>query len=111
MKKMIKKLYAVLTSFAISTITAVHAFAEGNLGGSIAVTGTKNLIDDATAAALVIAPVVGGGLAVYFMIRRSAADEMDQKKWNNRIVTAVVSTIGALVAVSLLNVIVSYYST
>lgn len=111
MKKIIKRLYAVLMSLAISAITAVNAFAEGNIEGSIAITGTKKLIDDATGAALVIAPVVGGALTVYFLIRRSAADEMDQKKWNNRIVTAVVSTIGALVAVSLLNVIVSYYST
>lgn len=111
MRRIIKRLYAVLTALAINAIIAVNAFAGGNIESSIAVTGTKKLIDDATGAALVIAPVVGGGLAVYFMIRRSAADEMDQKKWNNRIVTAVVSTIGALIAVGLLNVIVGYYST
>lgn len=112
MKKIMKKLYAVLTSLAISAVTAVNAFADGGaIESSIAITGTKKLIDDVTGAALIIAPVFGGGLAVYFLIRRSAADEMDQKKWNNRIVTAVVSTIGAIVAVSLLNVIVGYYSS
>lgn len=111
MKKIMKKLYAVLTTLAISVITSVNAFAEGNIASSVAITGTKKLIDDVTAAALIIAPVFGGVLAVYFLIRRSAADEMDQKKWNNRIITAVGSTVGAVIAVSLLNVIVSYYSS
>ena len=97
-------------SLAISTVTEVNAFAAGNIADSVAVTGTKKLIDDVTTAALVIAPVIGVVLIVYFCIRRSAADEMDQKKWNNRIATAVVSIIGAVLATSLLNVVVSYYS-
>ena len=98
-------------SLAISTVTAVNACAAGNIADSVAVTGTKKLIDDVTTAALVIAPVIGVVLIVYFCIRRSAADEMDQKKWNNRIATAVVSIIGAVLATSLLNVVVSYYSS
>ena len=110
-KKIMKKLYALLMSLAISTVTAVNAFAAGNIADSVAVTGTKKLIDDVTTAALVIAPVIGVVLIVYFCIRRSAADEMDQKKWNNRIATAVVSIIGAVLATSLLNVVVSYYSS
>ena len=111
MKKIMKKVYALLMSLAISTVTAVNAFAAGNIADSVAVTGTKKLIDDVTTAALVIAPVIGVVLIVYFCIRRSAADEMDQKKWNNRIATAVVSIIGAVLATSLLNVVVSYYSS
>ena len=106
-----KKLCAVLMSLAISTVTAVNVFAEGNIASSVAITGTKQLIDDVTTAALVIAPVVGVVLIVYFCIRRSAADEMDQKKWNNRIVTAVVSTIGAVLATSLLGIVIGYYIT
>lgn len=106
-----KKLYAVLTTLTISVITSVNAFAEGNIAGSVAVTGTQKLINDVTTAALVIAPVVGVVLIIYFCIRRSAADEMDQKKWNNRIVTAVVSTVGAVLATSLLNIVISYYTS
>ncbi len=47
--------------------------------------GTERLIKDATSWLMVLAPVVAGLLIIYFCIRRSAADEMDQKKWNNRI--------------------------
>ena len=48
-------------------------------------------------------------LAIYFCIRRSAADEMDQKKWNNRIAVAVVSCVGAVLGSATLNVIIGYY--
>ncbi len=110
MKKIIKRLFAAAAALAISMVTAASAFAEGNIESSVAVTGTKNLINDITSAALVIAPVAGAAFVVYFCIRRSAADEMDQKKWNNRIVTAVVSTVGAVIAVSLINVVIGYYT-
>ena len=46
---------------------------------------------------------------IYFCIRRGMADEMDQKKWNNRIVVAVVSCIGAVLGSATLNLILGYY--
>ena len=58
---------------------------------------------------VVLAPVVAGLLIIYFCIRRSAADEMDQKKWNNRIVVAIVSCIGAVLGSATLNIIIGYY--
>ena len=64
---------------------------------------------DATTWLMVLAPVVAGLLIIYFCIRRSAADEMDQKKWNNRIVVAIVSCIGAVLGSATLNIIISYY--
>ena len=42
-------------------------------------------------------------------LRRGMADEMDQKKWNNRIVVAVVSCIGAVLGSATLNLILGYY--
>ncbi len=111
MKRILKRLIAAVTALATGAVTAASAFADGNIGSSVAITGTQNLISDFTSAALVIAPVAGAAFIVYFCIRRSAADEMDQKKWNNRIVTAVVSTVGAVIAVSLINVVIGYYTT
>ena len=35
--------------------------------------------------------------------------EMDQKKWNSRIVTAIVSCIGAVIGSATLGIIVGYY--
>lgn len=115
-----RKVKALITALfcAVANVSlGVSAFAEGGgfrpssggIGGSTAVTGTQNLVNDLTSALLIIAPIVGGACIIYFCIRRSAADEMDQKKWNNRIVTAIVSTIGAVLAAGLLNVIVGYY--
>lgn len=84
------------------------AYAAGISDSQIA-KGTEKLIKDATTWMMVLAPVVAGLLIIYFCIRRSAADEMDQKKWNNRIVVAVVSCIGAVLGSATLNIIIGYY--
>ncbi|MFI3238783.1 MAG: hypothetical protein R3Y47_12295 [Lachnospiraceae bacterium] len=86
----------------------IRAYASG-VSNSKIVTGTENLISDVTTWLMVLAPVVAGLLIIYFCIRRSAADEMDQKKWNNRIMVAVISCIGAVLGSATLNVIISYY--
>ena len=110
LKKAFSALAATIT-MAFMSLSAAAEAASGSISGSSAVEGTTRLIADVQSALLVLAPVVGVVCVVYFCIRRSAADEMDQKKWNNRIITAVVSTIGAVVAVSLVGVLVSYYTT
>ena len=69
----------------------------------------RSLIADAPTWLMVLALVVAGLLIIYFCIRRSAADEMDQKKWNNRIVVAIVSCIGAVLGSATLNIIIGYY--
>lgn len=81
----------------------------GSISDSKLATGTEKLISDATTWLLVLAPVTAGLLIIYFCIRRSAADEMDQKKWNNRIVTAIISCIGAVIGSAMLNILISYY--
>lgn len=73
------------------------------------VKGTEKLVGDVTTWLMVLAPVVAGLLIIYFCIRRGMADEMDQKKWNNRIVVAVVSCIGAVLGSATLNLILGYY--
>ncbi|TYQ17836.1 UNVERIFIED_CONTAM: hypothetical protein Cloal_0208 [Acetivibrio alkalicellulosi] len=73
------------------------------------VKGTEKLINDITTWLVVLAPVVTGVLIIYFFIRKSAADEMDQKKWDNRIVVAIISCIGAVIASATLNLLIGYY--
>lgn len=85
------------------------AYASG-VSGSQIVKGTEKLIGDVTTWLMVLAPVVAGLLIIYFCIRRSAADEMDTKKWNNRIVVAIVSCIGAVLGSATLNIIIGYYN-
>ena len=80
-----------------------------DIGNSKLATGTEALITDMTTWLMVIAPIVGGLLVIYFFIRRSGSDEQDQKRWNNRITTAIISTIGAVLGSAIINLISGYY--
>jgi uncharacterized BrkB/YihY/UPF0761 family membrane protein len=103
-----KKLSAFMLLAFIMLITAIPTYA-GDINSSPIVTGTEKLINDVTTWLMILAPIVAGLLIIYFCIRRSAADEMDQKKWNTRIVAAVVSCIGAILGSAALNLIIGYY--
>jgi len=103
-----KKLSAVLLSAFFTLTMAIPVYA--GINDSPIVKGTEKLIGDVTTWLMILAPIVAGLLIIYFCIRRSAADEMDQKKWNTRIVAAVVSCIGAILGAATLNIIIGYYS-
>lgn len=87
----------------------VQSVYASGVGNSKLATGTEALITDVTTWLMVIAPIVGGLLVIYFFIRRSGSDEQDQKRWNNRITTAIVSTIGAVLGSAIINLIAGYY--
>lgn len=106
LKKKLGKLSVIAYMVMLSTTTA---YAD-TIQNSKVVKGTENLIKDMTTWLMIMAPIVGGLLIIYFFIRRSASDEMDQKKWNNRITTAIVSVVGAVLASATLNLIISYYA-
>ena len=97
-----------LSTLAASFFMSAPAHAASVQDSQI-VTGTEQLIGDLTTGLMVLAPVVSGLRIIYFCIRRGMADEMDQKKWNNRIVVAVVSCIGAVLGSATLNLILGYY--
>lgn len=115
MKRKIKNAEARLRAPGAMGMTAFLMLADSatayaaDISQSKLATGTEKLIGDATTWLMVLAPVVAGLLIIYFCIRRSAADEMDQKKWNNRIVVAIVSCIGAVLGSATLNIIIGYY--
>lgn len=98
----------ILAVFYFAMCSSVNVYASGIAESKLA-KGTEKLIQDATTWLMILAPVAAGLLIIYFCIRRSAADEMDQKKWNNRIVVAVVSCIGAVIGSATLNIIIGYY--
>jgi len=103
-----KKLDAFLLSAFIMLTVSLPAYAS-DINSSKIVTGTEKLIGDVTTWLMILAPIVAGLLIIYFCIRRSAADEMDTKKWNTRIIAAVVSCIGAILGSATLNLIIGYY--
>lgn len=100
----------------IATLTALYSFvlgsnsvSAGNFATSVFATGTKNLAQDIGIWLLILSPITGGLFGVYFFIRRQAADEMDQKKWNDRIKDTIISTLGAVLVSSAITLIASYY--
>ena len=97
---------AVFAMWAV--MSDVTAFAE-DIGTSKLATGTEKLIKDATAWLLVVAPLVTVVAVIYYLIRKTVSDEMDHKKWNTRITTAVICCIGVVAASLIINLIVSYY--
>ena len=107
-KNLWKTASAGMVALAVSFMSTMPAYAD-DIKDSQIVKGTEKLIGDVTTWLMVLAPVVSGLLIIYFFIRRSAADEVDQKKWNNRIVVAIVSCIGAVLGSATLNLIVGYY--
>lgn len=106
--KLKKTMVAVMCMIYSVFLHSSSVFAESVADSKIA-KGTQKLIQDLTTWLMVLAPVVAGLLIIYFFIRRSAADEMDQKKWNNRIVVAIVSCIGAILGSAILNLVIGYY--
>ena len=106
--KKLKNTAAALTAAVTSAVISVAANAEGGLAASKAVTGTKALLNDISNILLVVAPLVGTA-CVYFAVRHGAAEEMDQKKWKQRMIVAAVSVVVAVVASALINVLVGYY--
>ena len=107
--KKLKRFISMIMAMATSAMLAITANAEGgDLASSKAVTG-KALLDDLSNVLLVVAPIAGTACVIYFAVRHGAADEMDQKKWKQRIVVAVVSIVVAVVASALIKVLVSYY--
>lgn len=109
MKRMNKKILLGSCMAGIYGIARSLPVKASGIGGSKLATGTETLIQDATSWLLIIAPVTASLFIIYFCVRRGAADEMDQKKWNNRIVTAIVSAIGAVLGSAIINVVLGYY--
>lgn len=94
--------------FIIMMCTVQGVYADGIQNTSLA-TGTRSLIEDVTSWLTGIGIVVTILMVVYCLIRRNMADEMDHKKWQQRMTVSLVSGVGIVAATSVINVLVSYY--
>lgn len=102
--KRIEKVGLALTGLFCCTNTCFATMQNSKI-----VTGTESLISDLTSWLLILAPVLTVLLVGYFFLRKAASDEMDAKRWDNRIKVAIISCIGVIVASGLINVIMNYY--
>ena len=98
-----------VTLAVLSAITAIPALAAGDIGSSKLATGTEKLVKDVTSWLLILAPLVTVVAVIYYFIRKTVSDEMDHKKWNTRITTAIICCIGVVAASLIINLIVGYY--
>ncbi len=103
MKNIIKK---TLWAAPLSATFLLMA-ASADLG--VLESGTIQLITDVSSALQKIVGIAGGAAVCYCFIRKSMADDVDQKKWQSRIITSVVATVGGLIATTLISIVSGYY--
>ncbi len=118
MKNKWKSVYEFLHSIRawfISVATSLWMFLSNSLvyasdiDSSKLATGTEKLVKDATTWLLVIAPTITVVAIIYYFIRKAMSDEMDHRKWNTRITTAIISCVGVVTASVIIKVIIAYY--
>lgn len=100
---------AALCCIAVVMLFAAIPASAAGFNDSTLYTGTINLIKDLMGWAMVLCPMFGGLAAVYFMIRRSMADEQEGKMWTNRIVIAIVCGVGGSLVSGLISIVTSYF--
>lgn len=108
MIKNLKTKWITITT-AITGLLLSPRIAFADVSSSKLATGTEKLVSDLTTWLMILAPTVTVLLIVYYLIRKSASDEVDSKKWNSRITVALVSCIGAVLASVIVNLLVGYY--
>ena len=104
--KLVKILAVVLVT--ILTFTS-YCFATSGIQNTKLIIGTQNLINDLTNWLMIIAPTITILLIGYYLMRKSASDEMDAKRWDSRVKVAIICCIGVVVASGLINVLIGYY--
>jgi uncharacterized membrane protein len=95
--------------FLIAASPAPALAAVGDIASSKLAQGTEKLITDATSWLLVVAPLVTVVAVIYYFIRKTVSDEIDHKKWNSRISTAIICCIGVVSASLIIKLVVGYY--
>ena len=106
---MIRKIRKMVTTIFVSLpVFTSYCFASSIENSKLA-KGTENLVKDITNWLLILAPVLTVLLVGYYLLRKSASDEMDAKRWDSRIKVALICCIGVVVASGLINLIIGYY--
>lgn len=101
--------FLTATVYWLYNYFALEAVFAGNLKSSQFYKGTEKLLKDLSSSILILAPIVTVIVVMYCFVRKGAADEMDFKKWQTRITTAIICGILAVTAAALINMFASYY--
>jgi len=82
-----------------------------SLESSTIVQGTKNLLNDASKALLVILPIAAGAAIIFCAIRRMMSDEHEIPTWNKRMAGIAVAAVIGVCASAIISVVTGYYSS
>ncbi|MCL2772736.1 MAG: hypothetical protein FWD71_05230 [Oscillospiraceae bacterium] len=104
LNKIIISAFITLIIFSSNTALAADTIESSRLG-----TGLKNLLTDASNYMLMIVPILSVAIVAYFFVRKAASDEMDHKRWQSRINTAIICGICAEVASAIINLVSGYF--
>lgn len=97
-----------LTVAVLAVILALPASATG-FGDTKIAKGILNLVNDVTTYLVILCPLVGGMAAVYFLIRKSAADEQDKKMWHGRVVNAIICGVAGMLVCGIISAGTGYF--
>ena len=101
-----KKRILVLTTLFYSFI--LSASAEDFASSTIA-RGTLKLVNDISSYLMIIGPIVAIAFCLYFVTRRSAADEHEGKMWNKKISMAIICGVAVPLISGVVSMLTSYY--
>jgi heme/copper-type cytochrome/quinol oxidase subunit 2 len=110
-RRKIKSKIITLALLFFLFVNSSTVYAANKIESSAFGLGLKNLLNDASAYLLVLSPIAGGLLGIYFFIRKNAADEQDQKQWNKRLIITGICVVGAVLVSGTINVITGYFTT
>ncbi len=96
-----------LSVFATGSTTPTDT--GGSFENSTIAQGTKNLISDISVWFIAICALVGTASAVYCLIRRGMADEVDGKMWTKRCITAIICAVGGALIGGVVALVGSYF--
>lgn len=108
-KTVYKRLRICLVNFFLSLMMITNTVYADSIKESIFYTGTMKMLKDLGTALAIISPILAGVMVGYCFLRKSAADDMDQKKWSNRINIAIFSGIGGALGGVIISLIGGYF--
>ncbi len=105
----VKRFLKTAIPAVLVTMSMVVPASADNLSSSTVGTGIRNMLNDVSSFGIVLCPIVGGAAAVYFLIRRSMADEQDGKMWMRRIWIAIICAVAGCLVSGIIALFSSYF--
>lgn len=102
------RMASLLTTMPVLLMTSTSA--ANDILTSTVGQGLKNLMTDMGEYLMILSLILGPAACVYFLIRRTMADEQEGRQWNSRIRMAIICTVLGVVISSIIALIAGYFA-